>query len=213
MNKISLPLLSIFIILASSKFAHGNISFAAGVNPNTLVVTFEQDLEITITPSGTNQFIGDDFGLVMRDAYSSSNSLNFITPASITSNSIVTTSTGTFDLSQTNPLVADFSFDIFAQGATEGIFEDTDFFLGLSGDSVYIPNGGTGVITFSAGSVEITGWAFSIPDQVASTVILTNNLGGASTNTVIAFVPEPSTYALLAGVFALGLVASRRKGN
>ncbi|ADE53171.1 PEP-CTERM sorting domain-containing protein [Coraliomargarita akajimensis] len=203
------------LFLGALNSAIANVSFMAGLNPNSLIVTFEQDLRVTITPSGSNQFFGDGsgpFGFAMRNAYSSSNTLGFVNPTSIVNNTISTTSTGTFDISQTNPVVADFSFGIAALGATDGIFEDTDFFLGVTGDNVYIPDGGTGIITFSAGSFEITNWTFAIPDQTASVLIVATGLGGAATNTVVGFVPEPSCYTLIFGGLALaGAVTLRRR--
>lgn len=193
--------------------ASSAVMFSSG-GVDQLTITFTEELVVTISPpaGGVNRVFGE-FGnlLVFRNAFSSTPSEINVNPLGLDAETISTMSTGTTEIDGMTPASADFSFLFGGHGFAVGSVQGVDFFLKPKGNT-YIPAGGEGVITFSAGSVTITNWTGTIPDNVVTQVDAAQSADGALTlNTTTMFVvPEPGSASLL-GISLLGLSFWRRR--
>jgi len=198
------------LTIGTSLCSSASVIFSSSA-PNELTVTFQQTLLITVSPpvGPANRVVGDGNILIFEDAFSAPQSQVSVFPLAYVG-SLPSSSTGTTEIDGITPDSADFGYFLGAQGFVIGTVDADDFVIRLE-NNIYTPSGGTGEISIGPGSFTITNWSGATPDQVVNQVNLGLAVSGnLATETVVTFVPEPSSSVFLA-LSALGMLGIRRR--
>lgn len=192
--------------LASASAQMVAFTFSGGSGSN-LTISWSSPITYTInaTPNTTNNypsFVIEDLGNLLGGT----NATTAIASATATFSRTSPTSNGPFSLA-TNGNVGS---GLTGAGGTDPI-APTDTYLFDSGISVGAPMAIGDTFVLSAGSVTIANFAGLAPSSGSYNTFLADTNGKNLGVGITSSVPEPSTYAALAGVAMLAFAAWRRK--